>query len=71
LEAQFMHRWNMMLTDLHYIGALLNLFMMNVMEIQNNGTTKRALNGVVQKIERPARGGLQEVMNELTRYEEQ
>jgi hypothetical protein len=60
-----------MLTDLHYIGALLNLFMMNVMEIQNNGTTKRALNGVVQKIERPARGGLQEVMNELTRYEEQ
>jgi hypothetical protein len=38
LEAQFMHRWDMMLTDLYYTGALLNLFLMNVMEIQNNGT---------------------------------
>ena len=45
-----MHKWNMMLIDLHYISTLLNLFLMNVMEIQNNGTTKRALNCVVQKL---------------------
>ena len=39
-----MHKWDMMITDLYYASALLNPFLMNVMEIQNNGTTKRALN---------------------------
>jgi hypothetical protein len=45
-----MHRWDMMLTNLHCVGTLLNLFLMNVMEIQNNDTTKRALKKVVQKL---------------------
>ena len=40
LEVQFMHRWDMMIMDLHYAGALLNPFLMNVMEIQNNGIAK-------------------------------
>jgi hypothetical protein len=43
LEVQFMHRWDMMLTDLHYAGALLNPFLMNVMEIQNNCTARGGL----------------------------
>jgi hypothetical protein len=47
LEAQFMHKWDIMLTKLYYAGALLNSFLMNVMEIQNNGIAKRALNRVV------------------------
>jgi hypothetical protein len=61
----------MMITDLHYAGALLNPFLMNVMEIQNNGTTKRALNRVVQKLSGPLGVDFNEVMNELTQYEEQ
>jgi hypothetical protein len=71
LEAQFVERWDMMITDLHYAGALLNPFLMNVMEIQNNGTTKRALNRVVQKLSGPLGVDFNEVMNELTQYEEQ
>jgi hypothetical protein len=71
LEVQFMHRWDMMITDLHYAGALLNPFLMNVMEIQNNGTAKRALNRVVQKLSGPLGVDFNEVMNELTQYEEQ
>jgi hypothetical protein len=71
LEAQFVERWDMMITDLHYAGALLNPFLMNVMEIQNNGTAKRALNRIVQKLSGPLGVDFNEVMNELTQYEEQ
>jgi hypothetical protein len=56
----------MMLTDLHYAGTLLNPLLMNVMEIQNNGTAKRALNRVVQKLSGPLKVDFNEVMNELT-----
>jgi hypothetical protein len=66
LEAQFMRRWDMMLIDLHYSGALLNPFFMNVMEIQNNGTAKRALNRVVKKLSGPLAVDFNKVMNELT-----
>jgi hypothetical protein len=69
LEAQFMHRWDMMFTDLHYARALLNPFLMNITEIQNNITTKRALNRIMQKLSSPL--GVNKVMNELTHYEEQ
>jgi hypothetical protein len=61
----------MMLTNLHYSSALLNPFLMNVMEIQNNGTTKRALNRVMQKLSGPLGMHFNEVMNELNQYEEQ
>jgi hypothetical protein len=61
----------MMITDLHYAGALLNHFLMNVMEIQNNGTVKCTLNRVVQKLSDPLGIDFNEVMNELTQYEEQ
>jgi hypothetical protein len=70
LEAQSVERWDMMITDLHYAGALLNPFFMNVMEIQNNSTSKHALNKVVQKLSDPLRVDFNEVMNELTQYEE-
>jgi hypothetical protein len=71
LEVQFMHRWDMMLTDLHYAGALLNPFLMNVMEIQNNCTAKRTQNRIMQKLSGPLGVDFNEVMNELTQYEEQ
>jgi hypothetical protein len=50
LEENFTKRWDMMVTDLHYIGALLNLYLKDVLEIQENGDAKRALNGVVHKL---------------------
>jgi hypothetical protein len=71
LEAQFMHRWDMMLTNLYYSRILLNPFFMNVMEIQNNGTTKSALNRVVQKLSGLLGVDFNKVMNEFTQYEEQ
>jgi hypothetical protein len=66
LEAQFVEQWDMMIIDLHYTSALLNPFLMNVMEIQNNGTTKLALNRVVQKLSGPLGVDFDEVMNELS-----
>jgi hypothetical protein len=68
LEAQFMKRWNMMLTDLYYASTLLNPFLMNVTEIQNNGTAKCALNRVVQKLSGPLGVDFNKVMNEFTQY---
>jgi hypothetical protein len=55
-----------MIIDLHYACALLNHFLMNVMEIQNNGIAKRALNRIVQKLSSPLGVDFNEVMNELT-----
>ena len=66
LEVQFMHRWDMMITYLHYAGALLNPFLMNVIEIQNNGIAKHALNRVMQKLSSLLRLDFNKVMNELT-----
>jgi hypothetical protein len=63
--------WNMMPTELYYAGALLNPFSMNVMEIQNNGAAKCALNRVIQKLSGPLGMDFNEVMNELTKYMEQ
>jgi hypothetical protein len=39
---------------------------MNIMEIQNNGTAKRVLNRVVQKLSGLVGVDFNEVMNELT-----
>jgi hypothetical protein len=50
---------------------LLNLFLINIMEIQNNGIAKRALNRVVQKLSILLEVDFNEEMNELTLYEEQ
>jgi hypothetical protein len=66
LEAQFMRRWDMMLTNLHYASALLNFFLMNVMEIQNNSNSLHVLNRVVQKLSSLLGVDFNEVMNELT-----
>ena len=71
LKVQFMPKWNMILIDLYYLGALLNPFLMNIMEIQNNGTAKHALNRIVQKLNGPLGMDFNKVINELTQYEEQ
>jgi hypothetical protein len=68
LEAQFMHMWDLILTDLHYASTLLDPFLMNVMEKQNNGTAKHALKRFMQKLSGPLGVDFNKVVNELTHY---
>jgi hypothetical protein len=43
-----MKKWDMIHTELHYACALLNPFLINVVEIQNNRNAKRTQNMVVE-----------------------
>jgi hypothetical protein len=60
----------MMVTDLHYAGALLNPYLKDVLEIQENGDAKRALNRVVHKLCDILGVRFNDAMVELTKYEE-
>ena len=70
IEENFMKRWDMMLTDLHYAGAILNPYLRGHMELQQNGEAKRALNRVFCRLSNPLGVGFNEVMAEMTEYEE-
>jgi hypothetical protein len=70
LEENFTKRWDMMVTDLHYACALLNSYLKDVMEIQENGDAKRALNRVVHKLCAILGVQFNDAMAELTKYEE-
>ena len=70
IEENFMKRWDMMLTDLHYAGAMLNLYLRGHMELQQNGEAKRALNRVFRRLSNSLGVGFNEVMAEMTKYEE-
>jgi hypothetical protein len=50
LEENITKKWNIMITDLYYTCALLNPYLKDVMERQENGDAKRALNRVVHKL---------------------
>jgi hypothetical protein len=70
LEENFTKRWDMMVTDVHYAGALLNPYLKDVLEIQGNGDAKHALNRVVLKLCAILGVGFNDAMAELTEYEE-
>jgi hypothetical protein len=70
LEENFIKRWDMMLMDLHYVGALLNPYLKDVLEIQENGDAKCALDRVVRKLCAILGIGFNDAMAELTEYEE-
>jgi hypothetical protein len=70
LEENFMKRWNMMITDLYYAGALLNPYLNDVLEIQENRDAKHALNRVVHKLCAILGIRFNDTMAELTKYEE-
>jgi hypothetical protein len=70
LEENFTKRWDMMVTDLLYAGALLNPYLKDVLEIQENGDAKRALNRAVRKLCAILGVGSNDAMAELTEYEE-
>ena len=69
-EEQFNSRWKMMLTDLHYAGALLNPYLTDCVELQRDGGAKRARNRVLRHLSGSLRVDHNEVMNELTHFEE-
>jgi hypothetical protein len=70
LEENFTKRWDIMVTDLHYAGALLNPYLKDVLEIQENGDAKCALNRVVHKLCAILGVEFNDAMAELTEYEE-
>ena len=70
IEENFIKRWDMMLTDLHYAEAMLNPYLRGHMELQQNGEAKRALNRVFRRLSNPLGVGFNEVMAEMTEYEE-
>ena len=70
IEENFMKRWDMMLTDLHYAGAMLNPYLRGHMELQQNGEAKRALNKVFRRLSNPLGVGFNKVMVENIEYEE-
>ena len=70
LEENFTRRWDMMVTDLHYACALLNPYLKDVLEIQENGDAKCALNRVVRKLCAILGVGFNDAMVELTEYKE-
>jgi hypothetical protein len=70
LEQRFVARWDKLRTDLHYAGALLNPFLATNNEIQGDGDAKRALNRVVRRMCGPLGVTFEDVMLELTEYEE-
>ena len=65
-----MKQWGMMLTNLHYVGAMLNLYLWGLAELQHNGEAKRALNIVFYRWSNPLAVGFNKVMAEMTEYEE-
>ena len=59
-----------MLTDLHYARAMLNPYLRGHMELQQNGEAKRALNRMFRRLSNPLGVEFNEVMVEMTEYEE-
>ena len=59
-----------MLTDLHYARAMLNPYLRGHMELQQNGEAKSALNMVFCRLSNPLGVGFNEMMAEMTEYEE-
>jgi hypothetical protein len=70
LEDNFTKRWDMMLTDLYYAGALLNSYLKDVLEIHKNGDVQRVLNRMVHKLNAVLGVQFDDDVAELTKYEE-
>jgi hypothetical protein len=70
LEENFTKRWDMMLTNLYYVGALLNPYLKDVLEIQENDDSKCALNLVVHKLCAVLGVQFNDAMAELIKYKE-
>jgi len=70
-ETQFTRRWKMMLTDLHYAGALLNPYITyECRELMTSGIAKRARNRVLRHLSACLGVNHNAMMYELTQFEE-
>jgi hypothetical protein len=69
-EDNLTKKWDMMLMDHHYIGALLNLCLKDILEIHENSDAKCALNRVVHNLSAVLGVQFNDAMAELTDYEE-
>lgn len=69
-EKQFKQRWKMMMTDLHYVGAMLNPYLSDCGDLQKSGIAKRARNRVLRHLSTPLGVDYNIVMDELTQFEE-
>jgi hypothetical protein len=49
IEDQFYQRWKMLMTNLLYVGALFNPFLLGEIRLHNDANVKEALNIVLQK----------------------
>ena len=70
IEENFMKRWDMMLTDLHYVGAMLNPYLQGLAKLQHNGEAKRALNRVFCRWSNRLGVEFNKIMAEMTEYAE-
>ena len=59
-----------MLTNLHYVGAMLNPYLWSIAELQHNGQAKRALNRVFRRWSDSLGVECNEAMAEMIEYEE-
>lgn len=69
-EKNFDARWNLMRTDLHYAGALLNPYLQDVEELHNDGHAKSAFNKVIRNLGRSLGVDVQEAMAEWMQFTE-
>lgn len=69
-EESFEARWDMVFTDLHYAGALLNPYIKDQAALRTDGTAIRALNRVIRKMADNVGVRFDDVMLELQEFDE-
>ena len=69
-EAAFDKRWKMMITDLHYAGALLNPYLSNCIKLQSSGVAKCAPNRVLTHLSGVVGLDINNVASELVQFDE-
>jgi hypothetical protein len=51
IEDKFYQRWKMLTIDLHYVGTLLNPYLLGEVHLHHDVDAKEALNNFLQKID--------------------
>jgi len=70
IEETFEKRWDIVFSDLHYVGALLNPYIKDYPHLKADGIATRALYRVICKLQGVVGVRFDDVLDELTQYEE-
>jgi len=70
LETTFNSRWEMVFSNLHYVRALLNLYIRDHPRLNIDGTTLHALYHVIHKLEDVLGVHFDDVLAKLMEYKE-